>query len=145
MPSNKILVVDDEESICLSIQVDLSAKGFDVETALSGEQAVEKLENNPSFDLVITDLRMGGLSGVDVFKKAMGRSGDVSVDETQDEMPLVQFGEQLPTLRQTVKQLLMEAMQRAQGNQTMMATMLGISRPALSKRLKNLREKEESE
>ncbi len=82
---------------------------------------------------------------MEVFKKAMGRSGDVSVEETQDETPLVQFGEQLPTLRQAVNQLLMEAMQRTQGNQTMMATMLGISRPALSKRLKKLREEDETE
>jgi DNA-binding NtrC family response regulator len=80
---------------------------------------------------------------MDVFKKAMGRTGDAEELDTGEEVPAVQFGEQLPTLKQTVRQLLMEAMQRTQGNQTMMATMLGISRPALSKRLKNLREEDE--
>lgn len=81
---------------------------------------------------------------MDVFKKAMGRTGEVSEEPTDLDMSLIQFGEQLPTLKQAVNQLLMEAMQRAKGNQTMMATMLGLSRPALSKRLKKLREADQS-
>ncbi len=80
---------------------------------------------------------------MDVFKKAMGRTGVADELDTDEEVPAVQFGEQLPSLKQAVRQLLMEAMQRTQGNQTMMATMLGISRPALSKRLKNLREEDQ--
>lgn len=79
---------------------------------------------------------------MDVFKKAMGRTAEAQKEVDGEGMPLVQFSEQLPTLKQVVNQLLVEAMQRAKGNQTMMATMLGLSRPALSKRLKKLREED---
>lgn len=81
---------------------------------------------------------------MDAFKKAMGRTAEMTPDLLSGDLPQVQFGEQLPTLKQTVSQLLLEAMKRTKGNQTMMATMLGLSRPALSKRLKKMREEDES-
>jgi DNA-binding protein Fis len=46
------------------------------------------------------------------------------------------FFEQLPTLKQAEQLLIEEAMQRADGNQSIAALMLGISRQALNKRLK---------
>lgn len=76
----------------------------------------------------------------EAFREAMGRGG---TNETALELPdedRVQFGEKLPTIKGLVRQLVLEAMERAQGNQTVMAEMLGISRPALNKRLKQLRE-----
>jgi DNA-binding NtrC family response regulator len=48
----------------------------------------------------------------------------------------VSFGDQLPTLQEVGELLVAEALERAAGNQTLAASMLGISRPALSKRLK---------
>jgi DNA-binding NtrC family response regulator len=53
-----------------------------------------------------------------------------------DEMP------SLPTIAQCVEQLVAEAMKKANGNQTLAARMLGISQPALSKRLKNMQAKD---
>lgn len=49
----------------------------------------------------------------------------------------------LPTLTQLSKLLVEEAMNRANHNQSLAARMLGISQPALSKRLKNMKEGEE--
>jgi len=49
----------------------------------------------------------------------------------------VVFSEKLPTLEQAARQLIDEAMKRAQGNQSLAARMIGISQPALSRRLKN--------
>ena len=49
------------------------------------------------------------------------------------------FGETLPSLEEAGQMLVVEAMQRSQGNQTIAAGLLGISRPALSKRLKKYR------
>jgi DNA-binding protein Fis len=46
------------------------------------------------------------------------------------------FSEQLPTLKQTEQLLVSEAMKRASGNQAIAAQMLGITRQALNKRLK---------
>lgn len=50
-----------------------------------------------------------------------------------------QPGTPIPTLTQMAEQLVTEAMSRAQGNQSLAARMLGVSQPALSKRLKNMK------
>ncbi|PLX83130.1 MAG: two-component system response regulator [Desulfuromonas sp.] len=49
-------------------------------------------------------------------------------------------GEDFPTIKQAVKTLVLEAMERADGNRSAAARLLGISQPALSKRLKNMAE-----
>jgi DNA-binding NtrC family response regulator len=75
------------------------------------------------------------------FKQAIGaapESGD-RLNALQAEQ-LFSSLDQLPTLSETGALLVAEAMQRAQGNQSIAARMLGISQPALSKRLKNARE-----
>lgn len=56
---------------------------------------------------------------------------------------LFQEDEPLPTLTQLNKLLVEEAMKRANSNQSLAARMLGISQPALSKRLKNMKEESE--
>ena len=63
----KILVVDDVHSIARSIQMLLSADGYDVEVCHDGDTAIEKL-NTQSYDLLITDLLMPGRNGIDVLK-----------------------------------------------------------------------------
>ena len=81
---------------------------------------------------------------MDAFKRLMGWPGEeglaaaVAMDGGEDDglEPTVIFGNRLPTLRSVVDQLIVEASRRADGNQTIMAGMLGISRPALNKRLK---------
>ncbi|BCR06374.1 sigma-54-dependent Fis family transcriptional regulator [Desulfuromonas versatilis] len=55
------------------------------------------------------------------------------------ETPGLVFGDQLPTLSEAADLLVAEALSRSQGNQTIAAGLLGITRPALSKRLKKLR------
>ena len=62
-----ILVVDDERSICIAIQRLLSRSGFEVETALSGEEALDKLGRR-LFHLVITDLNLKTLTGMDLLR-----------------------------------------------------------------------------
>jgi len=63
--TGKILVVDDEENVSLTISTILQQDGYYVETAGSCEEAVEKLSNKV-YDLVLTDMRMGSASGLDV-------------------------------------------------------------------------------
>lgn len=60
----RILVIDDEPDICETLETVLSLAGYAVSTAGSGAAAIEQAKGEP-FDLVITDLRMPGLSGVD--------------------------------------------------------------------------------
>ncbi len=64
----KILIVDDEIGYRESLQVILDDQGYYTETAVSGEDALEKLKNN-NFDLVLTDLLMGGMDGVELLYK----------------------------------------------------------------------------
>jgi DNA-binding NtrC family response regulator len=63
----KILVVDDERAIGIAIQRLLAARGHEVETALSGEEAVRRLGEH-RYHLVITDLNLKQLSGMDVLR-----------------------------------------------------------------------------
>lgn len=61
MSKPKILVVDDEEDLCEILKFNLESDGYDVDTANSGEEALEK--NLVSYDLLILDVMMGGISG----------------------------------------------------------------------------------
>jgi DNA-binding NtrC family response regulator len=78
---------------------------------------------------------------MDAFKRAMGREGELAVIAEEGARAAtggLAFPGELPTIREVVSQLIAEASRRAGGNQSIMAGMLGISRPALNKRLKKL-------
>ena len=62
-----ILVVDDEEFMLQSLSKLLSLMGFDTSTANCGEKALQVMRNK-SFDLIITDINMPGMSGMDLLK-----------------------------------------------------------------------------
>jgi two-component system NtrC family response regulator len=64
----RILVVDDDESLRWVTQVQLQQAGYEVAAAESGEAAVEMLQESPA-ELVITDLRMPGMSGLDLLRR----------------------------------------------------------------------------
>ncbi|MCK5194869.1 MAG: response regulator [Desulfobulbaceae bacterium] len=64
----KILLVDDEESIHLLYREELEEDGYAVHSALSGEEALEKL-SIISPDLVILDINMPGMNGIDVLRR----------------------------------------------------------------------------
>ena len=63
-----VLVVDDQAPIRESMVITFRREGYLVAAAESGRQALELLARKP-FDLVVTDLRMTGMSGIDVLKK----------------------------------------------------------------------------
>ena len=67
--SSRILVVDDEKDICRALEFLLRGEGYDVKTALSGEEAVEVLKKE-DFDVVLTDLKMDKLDGIGVLEEA---------------------------------------------------------------------------
>jgi DNA-binding NtrC family response regulator len=71
----------------------------------------------------------------EIFRKQPGLAGEVTGTPNEPEAQVV-FPEQLPTLRQVERLLVGEALRRASGNQSIAATMLGITRQALNKRLK---------
>lgn len=67
MITEKILVVDDEETVCSSVKKVLSRKGYDVSQALNVEDAIELIKEM-TFDLVITDLMIPGTSGMELLQ-----------------------------------------------------------------------------
>ncbi len=67
----KILVVDDEEDIVEVVSYNLIKEGYQVSRALSGEEAIQKIsEEKP--DLIILDLMLPGIDGLDVCKHLKG-------------------------------------------------------------------------
>ena len=68
--TNRILVVDDERDICKALEFLLSREGYKVAAAGSGEEALKKIEAE-DFDLVITDLKMEGIDGMEVLERAL--------------------------------------------------------------------------
>jgi two-component system alkaline phosphatase synthesis response regulator PhoP len=67
MPKGKILVVDDEIYIVHILDFSLGMEGYEVVTALDGEQALEKLQSDKP-DLIVLDIMMPKLDGYEVCK-----------------------------------------------------------------------------
>ena len=67
MITEKILVVDDESTICNSVKKILSRKGFTVDNTLNAEDALEKMKTN-KYDLLITDLMMPKTNGLELLE-----------------------------------------------------------------------------
>jgi len=65
----RILVAEDKENLCRLIETTLSEQGYDVSIALGGDAAIHEIQEH-IFDLVISDMRMPGASGVQVFREA---------------------------------------------------------------------------
>ncbi len=68
----KVLVVDDDPVVCNSFDRVLTSKGYAVITAASGEEALRKL-NEEKYDIVYSDIRMPGMSGLEVAENLKAR------------------------------------------------------------------------
>lgn len=74
----KILVVDDELPVCKSVASALADSAYAIDTVLSGEEALRKCQD-VSYDVVITDLMMPGISGMDLLKAVHDIRSDTSI------------------------------------------------------------------
>jgi DNA-binding NtrC family response regulator len=66
--NGRILVVDDEVSLQLTLVANLELEGFDVVGVNDAKEALEALAQQP-FDLMVTDIRMPGMNGVELFDR----------------------------------------------------------------------------
>lgn len=66
--SLKLLVVDDQPEVCSLLEEFFSARGYEVERALGGLEALAKIEKNPPA-MVLLDVRMPDLDGIEVLRK----------------------------------------------------------------------------
>jgi len=72
MNISRVLLVDDEKSLLLIMSQALDSQVDEIQQAETAEQALEIMEKD-DFDLVITDLKLPGLSGLDLFQEARNR------------------------------------------------------------------------
>jgi len=71
MENARLLVVDDEESMCKFMQIFLSKEGYDVTATADPTDAVAKIEKE-DYDLLIADLMMPEMSGLELLARAKG-------------------------------------------------------------------------
>ncbi len=79
MTEKKILLVDDEEGIQLLYREEFESEGYRVESAMNGEEALEKFKAVTP-DLVILDINMPGMSGIEVLRQ---------MKEINSELPVI--------------------------------------------------------
>jgi len=65
--AKNILIIDDDQLVVKTLSRYLKTYGYKVETVMSGEEAVKKAEAMP-FDLIISDVRMPGMNGLETLK-----------------------------------------------------------------------------
>lgn len=78
MKTNRILIVDDEKNIRMTITQALEDMDVDIDTAVNGEEALAKLEEE-NFGLLLLDLRMPGIDGIEVLEKLSNDRPDIKV------------------------------------------------------------------
>ncbi|HET7380709.1 MAG TPA: response regulator [Gaiellales bacterium] len=74
-----ILVVDDEEPIRNALMRFLTKQEFLVHTASSGEEALDQLRAHDDVALMVCDIRMAGMSDVDIVPRALELSPDLAI------------------------------------------------------------------
>jgi putative two-component system response regulator len=74
----RVLIVDDEETIRLALRKFLRSRGYEVEIAGSGEQALQLITKD-SFALMLCDVRMPGLTGVQIVPLAREKDQDLAI------------------------------------------------------------------
>lgn len=93
----KMLCVDDDDQLRASLQQQFLDEGFDVETALDGEMALEKIKNN-QYDLILLDLKMPKMDGMSVLREVRKLEKNPSiimltgVDEVATALECVKLG-----------------------------------------------------
>jgi DNA-binding NtrC family response regulator len=79
MAGEKILIVDDEKSMCQYMSIMLRKTGYDVKTVHNGKKALQEIKES-SFDVVITDIRMEGMDGIELLG---------AIKETNPTLPVI--------------------------------------------------------
>ena len=96
----RILIVDDEPHVCEILSRWLMEEGHDCATAASGEQAWELLQQG-DYSLLVSDIMMPGMTGIDLFLMTKERFPDVQFDPRIFEC----FMDVLPALRRVREQV----------------------------------------
>jgi len=74
----KVLLVDDEEEFTEILSERMKTRGFDVDVTNSGLNALEKV-NEKSYDVIVLDLYMPGMDGIDTLKHLVEQNPDLQI------------------------------------------------------------------
>ena len=74
----RVLIVDDDRSMCEMVDEDISSRGFEAAWCTSAEEAFALLKEN-AFDVVLTDLQMPGMGGIDLCDRVVSNYPDIPV------------------------------------------------------------------
>lgn len=136
----RILLVDDQKSLRRSLSLMLQGAGFETEEAESGEEALSHL-GKQTVDLVITDLRMEGMSGVDLLReiKRINPSLPIilitaygSIDSAVDAMRLGAFDYLTKPFREQ------DILEKIHASQAVPVGSIGSSAPELSREAEDI-------
>ena len=70
MSKGKVLVIDDEDLMCDLIEQVLEIKGYAITTMTNSSDALEEIEQKKDYDVIIADIRMPKVSGIDLLRAA---------------------------------------------------------------------------
>ncbi|MBF0119338.1 MAG: response regulator [Desulfobacterales bacterium] len=74
----RIMVIDDEQIVGKRLKSALEKTGDIIETFEDGVKALERLNNHP-FDIVVTDIRMDEIDGIEILEKVLAKSNQTKV------------------------------------------------------------------
>jgi len=119
----RILIVDDEPNICYTLERALQREGYHIQVAVSGQEALEALAHN-QYDLLLLDLNLGRINGLQVLEKAREIDSDMVVIILTGHSTLESAVEALrlgafdylfkPTMPNVIRQRVQEGLQRRQ-------------------------------
>ena len=75
----RVLIVDDEETVMETLRILVECDGHEVIGVTEGAKAIDIIRNDPMLDLVLTDLRMSPVSGMDVMREAKKIKPDLRI------------------------------------------------------------------
>ena len=73
----RLLIVDDEKSVLDVLSLALKRKGFVVDTANNGREALERLKNIP-YNLIVSDIRMPELDGAEFYRQVLKKDAELA-------------------------------------------------------------------
>jgi len=74
----RILIVEDQKSLCLLYEEELAKEGYEVVAVNDADSGLEALQKS-QFDLIITDIRMPGRDGIELITQIMGLRKDIPI------------------------------------------------------------------